>query len=775
MYPKPNPRFPRIITSFCRQRLAGLLPPREVERVEGYLIDCFRRGTMPPGRGGGWAWSEIASACTIDEDHLAAAKDALRPLLTALRKELKRAPRRGRRTSIRRARAAVVRSGRPEDVTSDHVSAVVDRQSPRQVEAKKRGPKPNLRVQFPEPLWLEWDEPDTFSQALDLHMRRHGDSSIDLQHAIRQPGDTLNKTTIATWRRGAKAPQSLDSMAMLKRIERRYGLPAGYFKAKLPHPARSATGHDICGIGPAERRRLAWHLPDDFDERDPAEREKILEWVRSVIITGSTEYRRYQAAALRHRYSIRFPEFGRPRAIVATGDANDEEEDDEDREDPELIHGAIAPPALAAEMAQLVKFKTSTLTAFGYQRNGVWGEETAAQNIEHLGLLFGALVASPTGPVRGYGAPLRHLSFALLVLPAVWDWYVQWREKRRGFYTSWEVNMLQVAVALTRQDTGWLRQSPQLADRLKPIRGLVSAEDVSSAKADWDGACSILNKHALARAKEVQRVARVHRDPFEPILPILESESPLGEYRKIANEIVRLMPDERRYPIATAEAIRSLLMIRLGLHLGLRQRNLRQLLICSPGRPPTSERYLVERRCGELRWSEKDSAWEVFIPAAAFKNATSSFFGNSPFRLLLPKLDGLYDLIEAYLERHRPRLLRHAHDPGTFFVKSVKTISTDAAYDQSTFYEAWRLTIQRYGIYNPYTQRGAIKGLLPHGPHNVRDVLATHILKQTGSYEQASYAIQDTPDMVAKHYGRFLPQDKASLAAQILNKVWEAA
>lgn len=114
-------------------------------------------------------------------------------------------------------------------------------------------------------------------------------------------------------------------------------------------------------------------------------------------------------------------------------------------------------------------------------------------------------------------------------------------------------------------------------------------------------------------------------------------------------------------------------------------------------------------------------------------------------------------------------------DPGTFFVKTVKTTSTDASYDQNTFYEAWRLTIQRYGIYNPYTGRGAIPGLLPHGPHNVRDVLATHILKQTGSYEQASYAIQDTPDIVAHHYGRFLPQDKAALAARILNQVWEAA
>lgn len=79
---------------------------------------------------------------------------------------------------------------------------------------------------------------------------------------------------------------------------------------------------------------------------------------------------------------------------------------------------------------------------------------------------------------------------------------------------------------------------------------------------------------------------------------------------------------------------------------------------------------------------------------------------------------------------------------------------------------SWRLAIQHYEIYNPYTGWGAIKGLLPHGPHNVRDVPATHILKQTGSYEQASYAIQDTPEMVANHYGRFLPQDKAALAAR---------
>lgn len=46
---------------------------------------------------------------------------------------------------------------------------------------------------------------------------------------------------------------------------------------------------------------------------------------------------------------------------------------------------------------------------------------------------------------------------------------------------------------------------------------------------------------------------------------------------------------------------------------------------------------------------------------------------------------------------------------------------------------------------------------------------------QIGSHKQASYAIQDTPEIVAQRYGRFLPQDEAEIAERFLNKVWEAA
>ncbi len=431
-----------------------------------------------------------------------------------------------------------------------------------------------------------------------------------------------------------------------------------------------------------------------------------------------------------------------------------------------------APPDLSEEMGALIAFKTATFTTLGYHRNGVWSEETAAQKEEHFGLLFGALAAARRSSLTGHGIPMQSLTFALLVFPRVWDWYVQWRQRRRGFYTSWEVSMLHQAVALTRSRTGWIRQNCWLADRLKPVDDLVSAEDIARVKADWSGACDELCAYAGDRAKDIARVARVHRDPFEPVMVVLEADSPLAEYRKITDEILKTMPDERRNPLGAAEATRSFLMLRLGLHLGVRQKNLRQLLLCRRGSVPRSERELEALRRGELRWSEKDAGWEVLIPAAAFKNSGSSFFGKKPFRLLLPDLGGLYEHLDRYVCGQRALLMKTADDPGTVFVKTVKTFTRDASYDQCHFYEAWCVTIQRYGVFNPYTGRGAIKGLLPHGPHNVRDVLVTHILKKTGSYEQASYAIQDTPRSVERHYGRFLPHDKTALAAKTLNEVW---
>jgi hypothetical protein len=175
------------------------------------------------------------------------------------------------------------------------------------VPRRKRGAKPKLIIEFPEPLWTIWEEPEAFSNALKLHMDRHGDSCWQLRRAVVEADESFDHKTFVSWLQGRKAPRSVASFEILGRIERRYRLPEGYFKAKLPHPARAATGHRPTDITPSQRRRLAWHLPDDFDRRPPKEREEILEWVQRVIISGGTDYRRFQALALRNRYAVRFP------------------------------------------------------------------------------------------------------------------------------------------------------------------------------------------------------------------------------------------------------------------------------------------------------------------------------------------------------------------------------------------------------------------------------------------------------------------------------------
>lgn len=403
----------------------------------------------------------------------------------------------------------------------------------------KRGPKPHPIAEKPIASAGEWVDPPCFHAALNLHLKRHAETHYQLHKAIIQPEDTFDRVTLRTWAEGKRTPRSVASLEMLARIEQRYDLPSGYFKAKLPHPGRALTGHVLIGVPASEHRRLAWHLPDDFNQRSEAGRAEILAWVRTVIVSGATDYRRYQAAAAKHRYAIRFPTLT-GRKSQTRRPVFDEALDEE--ADADLISFAVdAPPNLANEMQELLRFKTATLTDIGFQRHGVWGEETSAQKIEHLGLMFGALAASSKSAVRGYGVRLPNLCFAMLVFPKVWDWYVQWRERRRGFYTHWELDMLRLGMALARADTGWLRQNPRLAERLQPIEGLISAEDIDEARTDWPRACEILHIHAAARAKEIDRVSRVHRDPFEPILPVLEADSPLGEYRKITEEIIRLM------------------------------------------------------------------------------------------------------------------------------------------------------------------------------------------------------------------------------------------
>lgn len=89
--------------------------------------------------------------------------------------------------------------------------------------------------------------------------------------------ETFDSKTLLSWIQGEPVPRSVASFNILRRIEMRYRFSEGYFKAKLPHQARSLYGHDLGDISPAERRRISLHLPEDFNTLPFTKREEILD------------------------------------------------------------------------------------------------------------------------------------------------------------------------------------------------------------------------------------------------------------------------------------------------------------------------------------------------------------------------------------------------------------------------------------------------------------------------------------------------------------------
>lgn len=106
----------------------------------------------------------------------------------------------------------------------------------------------------------------------------------------------------------------------------------------------------------------------------------------------------------------------------------------------------------------------------------------------------------------------------------------------------------------------------------------------------------------------------------------------------------------------------------------------------------------------------------------------------------------LNDLFHVYLEEVHPRLL----PGGEGLVPLFPGLETDQLL-RDVFYRR-----SAYVAALPDVPRG----LLPFGPHSVRHVVATTIVKTTGSFEAAANVLMDTIQMVEAHYARFAPADR---------------
>lgn len=246
--PRQRSLTPKMISDFCRVRLGDQLDPDQLGRIADYLTGLLELLAFPPYRGKWIDWGQVAAASGVEADLLLAHRHRLQPLFDAL----------SRTVAIQDRDVCVPAPREPRPSTPKPKATAKQTAS----EPARRGPRPKTIVELPEPISPDWVDVEDFETALVMHMRRHGDSVRHLYLSLASRGS--GPRTLMKWCTGQLLPRTPRSFAVLNSIERRYRLPVDYFRAKLPHKVRAARGVTLPSLPTAERRRMAWHLPDDF-------------------------------------------------------------------------------------------------------------------------------------------------------------------------------------------------------------------------------------------------------------------------------------------------------------------------------------------------------------------------------------------------------------------------------------------------------------------------------------------------------------------------------
>lgn len=554
----------------------------------------------------------------------------------------------------------------------------------------------------------------------------------DLACEIVKDGAKPDSTKIRNWEQGSKLPRP-SSRHDIQRLEKLFNVCPGYLLEKLPKIPMSALSHET-GLPASIQRRVSKHLPDNYMKRSLTERDEILSWISENILSTPKEILE-DGSSTSPGQSLDISAYALARKPSG--------------------RLTMAPAHLLKELDELISFKMAAMVPFSKKRNEKWGRVSADKADYELRAFLGSL--------QQMGLPEEIISLSVCLSPEAVDRFIEWKRARRGGYTKAIETPLILLESLLHAKFGLVAQTPNFGQHLIHVPGLISKATIEKVKKNWGDACADAKEHLNQRIKNVAQASSKGRDPFEALLPVLNADAPLNEYYKIVYEIRRRMPDQT-YPVRRAEALRALMLLRIGLELGFRQKNLRELLLCPRQHKPRSWKELIRIKRGEL--SYEDSGWKVRIPGSAFKNSGSNSVEEEN-TFLLSDRDHLFTEISEYIDA-RVDLIGNENCADEFFVKKTTKNSKSCALSSSAYYEAYRSMVTTYGIYNPYTGRGAIAELRAHGPHSIRHVLATAAVRSTGGYSDAAALLLDGEATIRETYARFLPGQRHARARDIL-------
>jgi hypothetical protein len=563
-------------------------------------------------------------------------------------------------------------------------------------------------------------------------------SGLTLQVLSRLIGATLE--TLKGWYGGTQTPSSL-SMKHLCKMEDLFKLPAGTLTNKIPE-RRGNKRFRVSQLPPFLQenlglfRRVTKHLPDDFCTLPVIKQEQIVESISAEILRSDDAYSR----RLRELVSL-------PYRLKQW------------------------PAALRDEFEDLARFKTSERPPIGMKRTGKWRPATKEKIRHELNALFGALRLPADAEevrLRGLDLPESMFTLAMLACPMFVDWYLRFRCEARSQYTEEAIRLLECFISLLWADTGWLRQKPQLASRLRQVRvgsvEFVSEELVWKAQANWDEVCEDAIKDYHKLIEDIEPLVTVSRDPFFRIEGIVNSDDPTAALGTLVRGMRDNLPNPNTSPVFYHTAIRDCTLVLLIATTGFRRNTVVQLDYTGDDK---GHLYL------------EDGHYVSSVPRKLFKVEDSPFFGpkrdQKDYWNELPDVFGLKEIFEEYLSVSRPFLLERYHkecNESPLFVTSsgLNALSRDA---KSARLKPGRVSaiysraVERYLVENKWRGTG-IARVRTHGPHAVRHIRGTKVIKETGSFQLAGDANHHSESAARKFYARMLPKDRTKKANEVL-------
>lgn len=365
-----------------------------------------------------------------------------------------------------------------------------------------------------------------------------------------------------------------------------------------------------------------------------------------------------------------------------------------------IAHQTRLSPVLKRSALSQWNFKSLTRG----EKAPLWFESYLGQRCSSASVAWNSItgyLAFLTLPAENGGLAIpRHQAqtLAWLAVPHAIEAYLVWHKGRSGLANNGLRNFASYAAAMCRRETGYVRQQPDLTQKLP--QGTVT---------DWNESCD----RVVSIAQKTTQTALSHsRDPFEGLGYYLGFEDPAEPILNTIRQLQSSAAIVRRGSLESAVAIRDAAILAVILLAPLRLGTLKQL------------------RTGENREVFiKGDVLTLCIPESMLKN------GLTRGALKVEFQSELLACVSTYIEEARPVLAQGTKTDLLFFSSRAPT-------------QPWAgLSVRISELTAKYCEGNAIP------LHSLRHLVATRHLRQNpGDYKGAAFLLHDSMEMVMRTY-----------------------